>query len=146
MQKIMIAAAAMAFPAAASAMQRGLPQERVDAVVACIDQADPQARLACFDANAAALRQAVQSGAVTVDRRPRVILPVRSTVTASNRSSAGYWRMDLANGQTWQTEESHPTRRPPASGTPITIEGGVFGGYWLNVSSGGRYKVRYLPN
>jgi hypothetical protein len=141
MRKFVIVLAVLAMPGGAFAMQ---PREQVDRLLGCTDIADPQARLACFDANAPALREAVAIGAVSINRRPQVVVPVRSTVTSATRSNAGYWYLRLENGQNWQSEEAQPTRRPPAPGTAVVIDSGMIGGYWLRTPSGGRYKVRFI--
>jgi hypothetical protein len=126
-------------------LQDERPRQQVDAVAACVDIADGQARLACFDRTVGEMRQGLQTGIVTVSRYPRVILPVRANVAAATLSGSGQWQIDLDNEQVWRSEESHPTIRVPAAGTPIIIEGGVFGGYWMRLPNGNRYKVRRVP-
>lgn len=118
--------------------------QRVDAVVRCLDIADDAQRLACFDANAAALRTGVQTGEVEVGEpaRRRIRLPMDAHVAASSLTRNGEWRIELDNGLVWVTQARQRARLLPAVGAPVRIErGGLGTGYWLRIPGGGSYRL-----
>lgn len=168
-------AAGLPAPASASAPVQGdsssVPQ--IEALLQCRENKDITARLACFDRNAEALRQALDEGTVGVVNRkaaqarrqrsfgltpsaepkarpaPAVdvapVQEVQSTIQTVTAAigQSGRWNLQLANGMVWQTVE--PLARLPRAGAAATIKAVRLGGYRMTVEGQSRsYAVKRL--
>lgn len=149
----------LASPIGAAAAQDRQPREQVDEVVRCLDIANTDERLRCFDGAATVLREGLRTGAVAIDdgrarrelearlerereRSVREATEFTAKVAASSELGSLAWRIEFDNGQVWMTSEPQRAGRPPAAGTSIKIEDGALGGHWMRLPSGRRYKVR----
>lgn len=116
---------------AAAAAAAAQPQAQVEAVIRCLDVADVEERVRCYDRAATALRSGLRSGQVVVAEPPRSPTPSRLQARITSATSAGgRWVMVLDNGQTWRTHEVK-AGRPPAAGSVIRISRNLIGTYWM---------------
>ncbi|HEX8389478.1 MAG TPA: hypothetical protein VF636_10695, partial [Sphingomonas sp.] len=139
------------------------------AVVNCRAVADPQARLACFDQQVAALQAAEASrDVVVVDRQqmretrrtlfglslPRLNIfgegkddeaeEVRQIETTLVRLDPGPYNKSLftlADGSRWRQTDSKDILARPRPGAKVTVKRGVTSNFKLNVD-GGTFAVR----
>jgi len=136
--RIAFALVLVAAPAMAVAAQDNRSQEQVDAVLRCIDVASVEERVQCYDRSAAALRDSLRTGQVAVisgeEQRAREPTPSRidASVTAATATSNRGWRIELNNGQVWQTYEPQRLDPPPA-GTQVRIRRNLIGSVFLTI-------------
>ncbi len=148
-------------PATAAAAQTRQPAA-VEALLACRTKAGEAPRLACYDAAAAQIDQAVQSGSIAVVDRSEVRRMRRSlfgfsipdipflgggrngqqvkelTATVKSARSEGYnkWIVTLEDGAVWRTTEPLKGFQTPRKGATVTLTKGTLGGYWIVVGNG----------
>jgi hypothetical protein len=161
----------MGLGAAAAAQAQtpaGAPPERnpiVSGVSQCRTITDATARLACYDAAATALDQAVAQNQLVVMDREQVrrtrrslfgfALPnlrlfsdedgmeqgeITGTIASARPLGHGKWQIRLDDGGTWETTEA--TRNDPARGDTVRIRRAALGSYWLNVRTGRAVRAR----
>ena len=141
---IAFALALIAAPAVAVAAQ-DRSQEQVDALLRCIDVSSVEERVQCYDRNAVALRESLRSGEVAItsgaERRERAPTPSRidAAVTASSATANGGWRIELDNGQVWETSGPQ-SQGPPPVGSQARIRRNLIGSVFLFVR--GRPEAR----
>ena len=157
---IIMVAAAAALPAAAAAQDKKPVPAAVATVVGCRAEADPEARLRCFDQAASALDQAVASGAlIALDRdavrttrrslfgldinlpffggdkgedEPEEAKEIQAVVKSARETGYANWLLELDTGAYWQTTEATPNLPMPRPGAKVTIRKGLAGGYMLD--------------
>ena len=139
----------------------------MDALIGCRAQADPQARLRCYDAAAEALASATASGSVVVVDREEIRKARRSLFgfsvpklpffngdksqddeqeeiiaqVASARSLGnGKWQVDLGTAGIWHTTESSAYPATPKPGDTVKIRSGILGSYFITVGKGRTVK------
>ena len=143
--RIAVALVLIAAPDSAYAAQDS-SQEQVDAVLRCIDVPSVEERVQCYDRSAAALRDSLRTGQVAVisgaEQRAREPTPSRidAAVTTATATSNRGWRLELDNGQVWQTYE--PQRRdPPPAGSQARIRRNFIGSVFLTIQGYGEARV-----
>ena len=128
-------------------------------VLDCRDNADPVARLACFDKATAALGQAQSTGdIVVVDRerareirksafgfslpsmsffergeKPEQIDRINAVIASVRMNSAGRWVIKLEDGATWSQTDSETLRHAPTPGMGVVIKAATMGSYFFSV-------------
>lgn len=133
----------------------------LNAILACRNIADPQARLACFDANAKSLAGAEESHAIVVLDRAQVRKTRRSVfgfnipdlglfgaktpgeeaedreldaiVRDARLDQDGRWLITLDNGAVWRQTDDQVIALPPRSGSKIVIRRAALGSFFLRV-------------
>ena len=139
---IAFALALVAAPAVAVAAQ-DRSQEQVDAVLRCIDVPSVEERVQCYDRNAVALRESLRSGQVAIISRAEQREPTPSridaAITASSATANGGWRIELDNGQVWETSGAQP-QGPPPVGSRARIRRNLIGSVFLYIR--GRPEAR----
>jgi hypothetical protein len=136
----------IAVPAMAAAAQDDPSRGRVDAVLRCIDVPTVGERLQCYDRSAAALRESLRTGQLAVigatEQRERSPTPSRidAAVTAASAIGNGGWRLELDNGQIWQTYERQ-RREPPPPGTRVRIRRNLIGSMFLTITGYSEARV-----
>ncbi len=127
------------------------PPVSLQGLYACRGEADPAARLACYDRQVAQVAAAEESGQVRVvdearrrrdavdafgqtilNREDRPIQPVdeiSSTVRAASYDQMGQVQIVLENGQRWGTYQGEVNESLPAVGSPMVIRRTGFGDY-----------------
>lgn len=147
-------------PAARPALLEGL--------LACRSITATEARLACFDAAAAAFDTAEQQGEVTVidraqarETRTRLfgldldtanlfgrlrqddpVEAIETTLTSGRQDGRGQWTFVLADGSVWrQIDGEHVTSRV-APGVPVRVRQGAVGSYLLSVNGSRSVRAR----
>jgi hypothetical protein len=133
----------------------------LNAVAACRAIGDAAQRLACYDAAATRLTQAIgRNDVVVLDREdirqtrrslfgfhlPRLPIfgggarevqetPDEITATVSAASNIGYdkYRIRLEDGAVWQTTESSASITPPHAGSIVVIRRGAMGNYFMRI-------------
>jgi len=131
-------------------------------LLACRSETDDQARLRCFDAAAAAVAQATESGTLVVVNReevrrtrrslsgfnlPRLPFfsgdrsqeeeePQQAEGVVASASETGYrrWLVTLEGGATWQTTEPESMLPLPVKGQKVRIRRGLLNSYFLSVA------------
>lgn len=158
---------------AAAAAASGAPKRTLPPVVqelaACRTLADDAARLKCYDAAAAALARAAESGdVVLVDREdvrktrrslfgfnvPKLPFfsgdesaseqrdEITAKIAGAHSIGNGKWSIRLDDGAVWETTESKAAVRAPRPGNEVTIKRGSLGGYFLRISGQRTLRAR----
>ncbi|WP_136162202.1 hypothetical protein [Sphingomonas flavalba] len=158
------APALSANPPAAEARQAS--PDVIEQLLRCQDVAEPTERLACFDRNVAAMRQARDSKSIsivdqmTVKKAERGVFgfaaaglselfggegegltEIESTISEAQPLQYGKWRFVLAESGTWVTTEPL-TGRQPKAGAKVTVKRGAFGSYILTPEGGRSVRVK----
>jgi hypothetical protein len=151
-----------AFGAGASSAAQPQQSPAVSVIVGCRDQADPQARLRCYDAAAAVLANATASGSIVVLDKEEVrktrrslfgfSLPklpffsgdksqdeeqeeIVSQIASAKSLRHGRWEMDLGSAGVWRTIEAFQSAKLPKAGDTVKIRSGMLGGYFITVGN-----------
>jgi hypothetical protein len=157
----LVACAALAAAAVAAAPpEPKKPEERaqeLQKLLDCRKLADSTARLACFDAAAAAFDQAEAKGDIVVVNReqarkvrrqafgfalpsmslfergekPEEINTVQGTVAAVRQNGAGKWVIRLEDGATWVQVDTNDITPDPKPGETVEIRRASLGSYML---------------
>jgi hypothetical protein len=125
----------------------------------CRGKTDNAARLACYDAAAAAMDQAEAKGdIVVVDRdqaravrkqafgftlpsltifergeKPEQIDHVTATIAVARPGADGKWVLRLEDGAVWRQIDGEPPHRDPKAGMTVEIKAASMGSYLLSV-------------
>ena len=166
---LMVAALAVAAPATA---QEATEQSSViaDQLLNCRSITQADARLACFDANAATFAAAREANQIVVlDREevrqakrslfgfslPRIRLfggdesnepevqEIESTLANVQSAGGNRWTLTLADNTRWQTTDARSTFFP-SNGQDVKIEAGILGSYSAKIGSGRAVKVKRI--
>lgn len=142
--------------------------ETLERLAACRLVADNNARLACYDAAAAALDTAQQQGelvvmdraGVTETRRqlfgfdvptlPRLfgdsaapeLESIETTLQSASQPSEGRWVFRLADGSVWRQIDSDPVRFQNRTGQEVRVRKASLGSFLLTVGSSRAVRVR----
>jgi len=126
-------------------------------LIDCRKIADNTARLACFDAAAAAMDQAEAKGdIVVVDReqaravrkqafgftlpslaifergeKPEQIDHVSGVIAAARADANGKWVLRLEDGAVWRQIDGDAPHRDPKAGMPVEVKSATLGSYLL---------------
>lgn len=138
-------------------------------LIACRSEADPAARLACFDRNAEVLDRQAQARDIIVADKVEVrearrglfgftmpslkifgggndeadkIEAIETTIKAARPYGYGQWRITLADGAVWEQTDSKPVALDPRPGTAIKIKQGAFGSFLASIAGQSGIKVR----
>lgn len=141
----------------------------IAAIVTCRALADTPARLACYDAAAAGLAQAIDRKAIYVvdkaqvqkTRRSLFGLPLPSLGIMGDDSddenkvvqldgvirgaSAGFdgnWMITLEDGSVWRQVDASPLGHSPRKGDKIVVKRAALGSYKMNVAGQSAVRVR----
>lgn len=140
----------------------------LEGLLACRQITATDARLACFDAAAAALDVAEQQGEVTVidrvqarETRTRLfgldldtanlfgrlrqddpVDAIETTVTSGRQDGYERWTFVLADGSTWRQIDSERVTARVAPGAAVRIRQGAVGSYLLSVGGSRSVRVR----
>ena len=169
-----LAAVSLAIAAPVLAQSRRPPeamQQRADVVKRlseCRQIADSAQRLACYDAAAAAIDAAEQSGdLVVVDRgqvraakrslfgfdtsalnifdrgdQPEVVDDVTLTVERAYRGEGGKWVLVMSDGQVWRQIDSEPMGTAPRRGSKAEVRRAALGSYFMNIDGQRAIRAR----
>ncbi|WGM30146.1 hypothetical protein [Brevundimonas sp. NIBR11] len=165
---LMLSSAALASaPTAVTAQQANPPRPALlEGLLACRSVVATEARLACFDAAAAAFDTAEQQGEVTVidrvqarETRTRLfgldldnanlfgrlrqddpVEAIETTLTSGRQDGRGQWTFVLADGSTWRQIDQERVTARVGPGVSVRIRQGAVGSYLLSV--GGSRSVR----
>ncbi len=162
----LLAFVAAPVPAQATA-EPSAPPQSYRALLDCRDTADDRERLACFDAQVAALAAAAAQGDVLVvdradvERRQRErfgrsertnpvlagpdgqpIDSLETTVSAVNYTPLGKLVVQLPDGAVWQQIDSRDLARPPTVGTHVRLRRATLGSYLVNVDGQTAIRMR----
>lgn len=147
-------------------------QARVSAIeglTACRPISDPNARLACLDAAAGALIEAVDAGALTIVDRQQVqevrrnlfgfsstampsflgpsevgeeLSAIQTSLMRATRGDGGRWVFQLSDGSEWRQVDNEPAHIRPQSGDEVRVRRAAFGSYFLNVGDARAIRVK----
>ena len=152
-------------PAQAQPQQRA---EMLERLTACRAVADNAARLACYDAAAAALDSAERQGElVVIDRAavnetrrqlfgfelptlPRLfngdesdeITSIETTLERASMMGENRWVFRLADGSVWRQIDSEPVRFQNRAGQPVRVRRASLGSFLLTVDGSRAVRVR----
>lgn len=164
----MLAALLVAAPAAGFAQRQGAAApprpEAFEALVRCRSIADPEARLQCFDAAAAALQTAQERREVVViDRQqvregrrrlfgltlPRIpifgggdgddddqdqVRTVEGVIASASQDNLGHWAVALQDGAVWIQVDNNTLALRPRPGQRVVINRGAMGSFMMRVN------------
>lgn len=152
-------------PAQAQPQQRA---EMLERLTACRAVSDNAARLACYDAAAAALDSAERQGElVVIDRAavnetrrqlfgfelptlPRLfngdasdeITSIETTLERASMMGENRWVFRLADGSVWRQIDSEPVRFQNRAGQPVRVRRASLGSFLLTVDGSRAVRVR----
>jgi len=155
-----LAASALGLPSLAAPPAPVKPEGRaseLQRLIDCRKIADNTARLACFDAAAAAMDQAEAKGDIVVVNReqarkvrrqafgftlpslslfdrgekPEELDNVAGVVAAARQNGAGKWVVRLEDGAVWTQVDSNELPTDPKVGDAVTIHKAALGSYML---------------
>jgi hypothetical protein len=155
---------ALAQPAAMPEGRAAVVQKLTD----CRKVADNAARLACYDAAAAALDTAEAKGdIVVVDReqarkvrrqafgfrmpsitlfergeKPEEIDTMTGVVAAARQNGMGHWVIRLEDGATWSQVDATDLFTDPKAGQPVKIRRASLGSYLMSIGNQRAIRVR----
>ena len=163
----------LTMPASQAQEQRGpapaAPPAAFTRAIECRSVADPQARLACYDREVAALAAAAQSNEIRVVdrqeiRRTRrslfgITLPdlggifggggdgeevseINATIQSARQDAYGKWTIVLDDGARWQQIDTRDLASDPRPGQPIRIRRAAMGSFLANVNRQIAIRVR----
>lgn len=138
----------------------------LQSVVDCRKLTDPTGRLACYDAAAATLDAAEQSGEVVVIDRaqmrearratfgfsfrmpgfmtagesPEALESVEGVVASASQGGDGRWFIRLEDGALWRQVDTDRIPRAPKKGSKVLIKTAAMGSFKMNVD--GQTAVR----
>lgn len=137
-------------------------------LLACRQISATEARLACFDAAAAAFETAEREGEVTVidqararETRARLfglslgsanlfgnlrqdapVEAIETTVVSARQDSRGQWTFNLADGSIWRQIDDERVAGRTGPGASVRIRQGAMGSYLLSVSGSRSVRAR----
>ena len=140
----------------------------LEGLLACRAITATDARLACFDAAAAAFDTAEQQGEVTVidrvqarETRTRLfgldldsanlfgrlrqddpVEAIETTLTSGRQDGRGQWTFVLADGSTWHQIDNERVTSRVAPGVSVRIRQGAIGSYLLSVNGARSVRAR----
>lgn len=146
------------------------PPEVYRQLMDCRAVADAGERLACYDRQTAVLEEATRKREVVISDKNAVkaarrglfgftapigklmgfggdddeaeqIKEVESTVTGARRTGNG-WRLELADGSTWEQNDTRDFVLSPKNGNAVRITRGVLGTYFVAVQGQHAIKMR----
>lgn len=168
---IALAAGAAALTLAGAGQAADAPQGRaaqLQAVVDCRKEADPAARLACYDSATATLDAAEKSGdVVVVDRaqvrearraafgfdfrmpafmtageKPEELDRITATVDSARMDASGKWVIKLTDGAVWRQIDTKRIFRDPQHGSTVEIRTATLGSFFMKVDGQMQMRVR----
>jgi hypothetical protein len=171
---LLILALLAGLPAAAHAQPRGEQRQRpelFEALVRCRAVSEAAARLACFDAAAAAFEQAAERRDVVVIDRAQVresrrrlfglalprlpifggrdgdgeeeeVTSLEGVISHVSQSNMGQWSVQLQEGGTWVQTDHNILALRPRPGQPVVINRGALGSYMMRVNRQPGIRVR----
>lgn len=106
-------------------------EPRTQAMLACQGITADSARLQCYDQAMAALKEAIDQGAVTLNESRR---PAREgVVKAAGQSGENRYWIELESGERWTLLPSTMRSGPPQPGSVIKVRRPFIGsGYWIS--------------
>ncbi|MBA3666962.1 MAG: hypothetical protein H0W65_04480 [Sphingomonas sp.] len=160
----------MASTSTAKKLEAGPPPAQVNAILACRAIAGGEARLACFDKNAAGLGDAIAKRDLVVFDRASVrktkrglfgfgipnlgifgddndeveIKQIDGEVVSTAVNGDGGYIFRLADGSRWSQTDSKPFALAPRSGDKVVIKKGALGSYMLSVARQPGVKVKRI--
>ena len=131
----------------------GLARADIPEIIACADKPDATVRLACYDAEAAKLKNQIADAekqnvtlfgfklpfsgddedSTAPKLAPKQINEVDSKVKSTTKDLAGHLIVTLENGQSWRLEEYRTILALSVPGTPVQIVRNILGGFYLGV-------------
>jgi hypothetical protein len=141
----------------------------VQRLLSCGTTADPAVRLACFDREAATLRDAIQRQDVTIVDRdsvrqarrnlfglslPRLAIlgqegadevrQIESAIAGTSRNSDGGYIFRLADGSRWTQTDGNMFALAPKVGEAVSVRRAALGSFFLTVGRQPGVKVRRI--
>ena len=155
-----------------SQAQQSAPEARPELLtrlVACREQTEAGARLACYDTAAAALDSAEREGEVVVIDRAQVTvarrqmfgfdLPsmpdifergarvesmasIETTLTRASMGAQNSWLFTLADGSVWRSVDTSTPTFSNRAGQAVRVRRASMGSYMMSVANGPGFRVR----
>ena len=116
---------------------------RVSATLACTPIADSVARLACYDAAADKLKEAVDSGTLVAEKKIGDPSGLEGVVKSSRERGFMRFGVVLDNGDRWELVADSQADTPPRAGVKVQLRKSL-GGYWMKEPGGPDRKARFL--
>lgn len=143
--------------------------ELLSRLIDCRAIADASARLACYDAGAAALDSAEKQGdVVVIDReqvgvarrqlfgfalpsmpdlfqrgeQPDTLDAIETSLTRAGQYAEGKWTFTLADGSIWRQIDSEPVRFRNREGQAVRVRRAALGSFLLTVDGSRAVRVR----
>ena len=135
--------ALMLLTAPAMAAAKDKVEPRMAAMLACGSVVSNEARLRCYDAAAANLRQAVDKGEVALKQKsgPKELEGVIRSAGAIGEDA--YW-VELANGDRWRVISATPADEAPPTGVTARLRKGPLGNYWISAPGMAERRATFI--
>lgn len=133
--------APLAIAAAAQPAEAQRLDSRLESVLACAKESDPNRRLGCFDAALIPLTKAAESGAL--ESRSLGPKSLESRVRAMRRQGYSGLLVQLENGDRW-TVALEGSEIFPEVGESVTVRRGVLGGWWFKAGNGRAFRATFM--
>lgn len=153
--RMLLAAAALVAAPALSAQQSS--PDQLAALRGCVDVADDEARLACYDKEAQTVLAAVDTGDVRIIERQEVertrrslfgfTLPklgifdeeeapdtLETTITGVRSIGLDAWAIQVAEGSVWQITNAPTRLRAPKVGDAVVIRKASLGSFFIRIA------------
>ena len=139
----------------------------MERLFACRGIADATQRLACYDREAGAVNQAVQTRELVLIDKARAtaakrslfgfsipnfsslfgagdeqLNQIESTVAAAVENGYEGWTVKLADGSTWQQTDGTTIALPPRRGDKVIVKRGTLGSYYIKLGSQPGFKAK----
>lgn len=146
------------------------PPKVLTDLLACRQIADPQARLACYDAQATTLAGATERSDIVVAERKEVeraqrdlfgfsvpstqilgtgpgqaeVKKLETKVVSARRNREGSWIITMSEGGTWEQTDFKPLALSPKPGQKAVITKGSLGSFFVSVDGQPAIKMRRI--
>ncbi len=144
--------------------------DQMGRLLACQGQADPAARLGCYDREVAAMKDAVARRDLVLIDKARAnqarrglfgfsvpsfgglfggddkdaVKQIETSVTRASRNGEGGWTVRLADGSTWTQTDDNPIAMEPRPGDKVVVKRAALGSFTMSVNRQPGVKVRRI--
>ena len=129
---------------AAGANAKDKLEPRTQAMLACQGIAANDARLLCYDQAMTVLKEAIEQGAVVVEKSSKPISR-EGVIKASGQLGENSFWIELESGDRWKLLPTTQRSHPPKVGTTIKVGKPFYGsGHWISGPDWDQSRADYM--